>query len=210
MTRPNGSRGLTPHRSRKHLDASRTSATESPGSRAFPGTRLDEILVFAGGVRGLAVDLEADSAGCFLLGGEAPVAAGSRVRGTVPWFACRWARRCWAALIDPLGNPLDDGGPIEAERMDPIDRPAPRIIDRDLVTQPLYTGLMVIDAMFPIGRGQRELIIGDRSTGKSAIGVDTIINQTPLGRDFGLCHDRPAFFKQLYHGFLFRGASSQA
>jgi F-type H+/Na+-transporting ATPase subunit alpha len=143
----------------------------------LPATRLDEILVFAGGVNGLAVDLSGDRAGCFLLGDEAPVTAGSRVRGTGAVVRVPVGEALLGRTVDPLGNPLDDGGPIEPERMDPIDRPAPGIIERDLVTQPLYTGLMVIDAMFPIGRGQRELIIGDRSTGKSAIGIDTIINQ---------------------------------
>ena len=143
----------------------------------LPDTRLDEILVFAGGVRGLAVDLTADRAGCFLLGSDAPVAAGSRVRGTGTVVRVPVGEALLGRTVDPLGNPMDDGGAIEPERMDPIDRPAPGIIERDLVTQPLYTGLMVIDAMFPIGRGQRELIIGDRSTGKSAIGVDTVINQ---------------------------------
>ena len=143
----------------------------------LPGTRLDEILLFAGGVHGLAVDLEADRAGCYLLGREEPVTAGSRVRGTGTVVRVPVGEALLGRTVDPLGNLLDDGDPLTSERMDPIDRPAPAIIDRDLVTQPLYTGLTVIDAMFPIGRGQRELIIGDRSTGKSAIGVDTIINQ---------------------------------
>lgn len=143
----------------------------------LPELRLDEILVFAGGVRGLAVDLSPDRAGCFLLGDEAQVKAGSRVRGSGAVVRVPVGEAMLGRTVDPLGNPLDEGAPIEAERMDPIDRPAPAIIDRDLVTQPLYTGLTVIDAMFPIGRGQRELIIGDRSTGKTAIGVDTIINQ---------------------------------
>jgi F-type H+/Na+-transporting ATPase subunit alpha len=143
----------------------------------LPQARLDEILVFAGGVRGLAVDLSPDRAGCFLLGDEAPVTAGSRVRGTGAVVRVPVGEALLGRTIDPLGNLLDEGAPVEAERIDPIDRSAPAIIDRDLVTQPLYTGLTVIDAMFPIGRGQRELLIGDRSTGKTAIGVDTIINQ---------------------------------
>lgn len=121
----------------------------------LPHTRLDEILVFTGGIRGLAVDLSPDSAGCFLLGSEAPVAAGSRVYGTGTVVRVPVGEALLGRTVDPLGNPLDDGGAIEAERMDPIDCPAPPIIERDLVTQPLYTGLMVIDAMFPIGRGQR-------------------------------------------------------
>ncbi len=143
----------------------------------LPETRLDEILLFDGGVRGMAVDLSPERAGCFLLGGETPVKAGSRVRATGAVVRVPVGQSLLGRVIDPIGNPLDEGAPIAAQRMDPIDRAAPPIIDRDLVTQPLYTGLTVIDAMFPIGRGQRELIIGDRSTGKSAIGIDTIINQ---------------------------------
>ncbi len=143
----------------------------------LPQARLDEILVFAGGVSGLAVDLSEDRIGCFLLGDEAPVKAASRVRGSGAVVRAPVGKTLLGRTIDPLGNPLDEGAPIEPERMDPIDRPAPAIIDRALVTEPLYTGLTVIDAMFPIGRGQRELIIGDRSTGKTAVAVDTIINQ---------------------------------
>jgi len=122
----------------------------------LPQARLDEILLFAGGVSGLAVDLSPERAGCFLLADEAPVKAGSRVRGTGAVVRVPVGEALLGRTIDPLGNPLDEGAPIEAERMDPIDRPAPAIVDRDLVTQPLYTGLTVIDAMFPIGRGQRE------------------------------------------------------
>ena len=143
----------------------------------LPAARLDEILVFTGGVRGMAVNLSADRAGCFLLGDESPVKAASRVRATGAVVRVPVGEALLGRTVDPLGNPLDEGAPIEPQRMDPIDRAAPAIIDRDLVTQPLYTGLTVIDAMFPIGRGQRELIIGDRSTGKSAIGIDTIITQ---------------------------------
>ncbi len=140
-------------------------------------TRLDEILIFEGGVRGMATDLSPDRAGCFLLGDAAQVGAGSRVRGTGAVVRVPVGEGLLGRIIDPLGNALDEGSPIEPERMDPVEQAAPAIIDRDLVTQQLYTGLTVIDAMFPIGRGQRELIIGDRSTGKSAIGIDTIINQ---------------------------------
>jgi F-type H+-transporting ATPase subunit alpha len=143
----------------------------------LPEARLDEILIMEGGVRGLVVDLSAERAGCFLLGDEAAVKAGNRVRGTGTVIRVPVGRGLLGRTIDPLGNPMDEGQPIEPERMDPIDRAAPAIIDRALVSEPLYTGLTVIDAMFPIGRGQRELIIGDRSTGKSAVGIDTIINQ---------------------------------
>ena len=80
-------------------------------------------------------------------------------------------------MVDPLGRPLDGGAPIDAERHDPVERPAPAILDRALVTQPVQTGILTIDSLFPLGRGQRELIIGDRAIGKTAIAVDTVINQ---------------------------------
>jgi F-type H+-transporting ATPase subunit alpha len=143
----------------------------------LPETRLDELLVFDGGVRGLAVDLGEDAIGCVLLGDTVGIAAGSIVRGTgevarVPVGAALLGR-----VVDALGQPLDGRGPLAAERLAPVEQPAPAIVDRALVTRPLATGLLVVDAMIPLGRGQRELIIGDRGVGKTAIAVDAIINQ---------------------------------
>ncbi|MGE5269938.1 MAG: F0F1 ATP synthase subunit alpha [Thiohalocapsa sp.] len=143
----------------------------------LPATRLDELLVFDGGVQGLAVDLGESAIGCVLLGDATRVAAGGLVRGTgevarVPVGAALLGR-----TLDPLGKPLDGGKPVEADAFAPVEQPAPAIVDRDLVTRPLATGLLAVDAMTPLGRGQRELIIGDRGTGKTALAVDTIINQ---------------------------------
>ena len=90
-------------------------------------------------------------------------------------------------MVDALGAPLDGGEPLAADAFAPVEQPAPAIVDRALVTRPLATGLLVIDAMIPLGRGQRELIIGDRGTGKTAIAVDTIINQQIERRDLRLC-----------------------
>lgn len=145
--------------------------------RGLPATRLDELLVFEGGVQGLAVDLAADAIGCVLLGNSERIAAGTVVRGTGGVARVPVGDALLGRVIDPLGTPLDGEAPLENTTLEPVDQPSPPIVDRSLVTQPLATGLLVIDAMIPLGRGQRELIIGDRGTGKTAIAVDAIINQ---------------------------------
>jgi F-type H+/Na+-transporting ATPase subunit alpha len=143
----------------------------------LPDARLDELLVFDDGVHGLAVDLGEERIGCMLLGQADAVAAGSVVRGTGEVARVPVGDALLGRVVDALGAPLDGKGAIAAEAYAPIERPAPAIVDRDLVSHPLATGLLVVDAMIPLGRGQRELIIGDRGTGKTAIAVDTIINQ---------------------------------
>ncbi|MGO8915551.1 MAG: F0F1 ATP synthase subunit alpha [Stellaceae bacterium] len=143
----------------------------------LPETRLDELLVFDSGVRGLAVDLGEEAIGCVLLGNTGGIAAGSIVRGTGEVARVPVGEALLGRVVDALGLPLDGGAAIAAERLAPVEQPAPVIVDRALVTRPLATGLLVVDAMIPLGRGQRELIIGDRGTGKTAIAVDAIINQ---------------------------------
>jgi len=143
----------------------------------LPQVRLDELLVFDGGVRGLAVDLGTETIGCMLLGDDTGIAAGSVVRGTGEVAEVPVGDALLGRVVDALGRPLDGLAPPQTTATEPIERPAPGIIDRELVTVPLATGLLVVDAMIPLGRGQRELIIGDRRTGKTAIAVDTIINQ---------------------------------
>jgi len=145
--------------------------------KGLPKTRLDELLVFEGGVRGLAVDLGEDVIGCVLLGDTGAIPAGSVVRGTGEVARAPVGEALLGRVVDALGVPLDGGDPIAAAELAPVEQPAPAIIDRALVTRPLATGLLVVDAMIPLGRGQRELIIGDRGTGKTAIAVDAIINQ---------------------------------
>jgi F-type H+-transporting ATPase subunit alpha len=140
-------------------------------------TRLDELLRFEDGTLGLAFRVSEESVGCVLLGSGLEITAGSRVQGTGEIIRVPVGDALLGRIVDSTGAPLDDGPPIAADRRDPIERSAPAIVDRDLVTQPLMTGLTVIDAMIPLGRGQRELIIGDRKTGKTAVAVDTIINQ---------------------------------
>jgi F-type H+/Na+-transporting ATPase subunit alpha len=143
----------------------------------LPETRLDELLIFDGGVHGLAVDLGAETIGCVLLGDTGGIEAGSIVRGTGEVARVPVGDALLGRVVDALGVPFADGDPLDIGQFLPVEQPAPAIIDRALVTRPLATGLLVIDAMIPLGRGQRELIIGDRGTGKTAIAVDTIINQ---------------------------------
>jgi F-type H+/Na+-transporting ATPase subunit alpha len=149
--------------------------------RGLPETRLDELLVFAGGVPGLAVDLGEETIGCVLLGETGAIAAGSIVGGTGEVARVPVGEALLGRVVDALGAPLDGKGPLETTQFRPVEQPAPAIVARALVTRPLATGLLVIDAMIPLGRGQRELIIGDRETGKTAIAVDTIINQKSSG-----------------------------
>jgi len=141
------------------------------------GTRLDEVLVLPGGARAMAVVLDTDRIGAMLLDRADAVTAGGEVSGTGEVLRVPVGEALLGRIVDPLGRPLDGGPPINPVRRDPIERPAPGIIDRDLVTEPLHTGLLVVDAMIPIGRGQRELIIGDRTTGKTAVALDTVLAQ---------------------------------
>ncbi|WP_319637470.1 F0F1 ATP synthase subunit alpha [Pacificispira spongiicola] len=147
----------------------------------LPRTKLDEVLRFEDGTLGLAFKVEDGSVGCVLLGGSEAISAGHKVWGTGEIIRVPVGEGLLGRMVDPTGQPLDGGAAIEAARYDPIERPAPGVVDRELVTQPLMTGLTVVDAMIPLGRGQRELIIGDRKTGKTAIAVDTVINQRDTG-----------------------------
>jgi F-type H+-transporting ATPase subunit alpha len=141
------------------------------------GVRLDELVRFERGQVGFALTLDRDTLGCVLLDDAGAIEAGHRVRGTGEVVRVPVGLSLLGRTVDPLGRPLDDGGTVDPERYEPAERPAPTIIDRDFVSEPVQTGLLVIDAMFALGRGQRELIIGDRAIGKTAIAVDCIINQ---------------------------------
>ena len=143
----------------------------------LPDACLNELLSFEGGRMGFALTLDADSIGAVLLDDGEAIEAGSRVTGTGEVVRVPVGPGLLGRIVDPLGRPLDRDEPIAAETQMPAERPAPAIIERDLVSEPVQTGILTIDALFAIGRGQRELIIGDRATGKTSIGVDTIINQ---------------------------------
>jgi len=143
----------------------------------LPGARLDELLDFGGGAFGMAVNLRPGVIGCVLLANPESVTAGQTVHGTNEVVRVPVGPGLLGRVVDPLGSPLDDGPAVAATRRDPTERAAPGIVDRDLVQTPMQTGILAIDSMIPLGRGQRELIIGDRKTGKTALAVDTIINQ---------------------------------
>ena len=136
-----------------------------------------EILIFSSGVRGMVQDLKPNRIGCILFGDEQLIEQGDPVRRTGRMAGIPVGAGFIGRVIDALGSPIDGKGPIKAEDYRPIESPAPGIIDRQPVNTPMETGLIAIDSMFPIGRGQRELIIGDRQTGKTTIALDTILNQ---------------------------------
>ncbi len=143
----------------------------------LPDAALDELLELGDGTMAQAVELGKDDIGCVLLDDTDRVSSGDVVRGTGRVVQVPVGSGLLGRIVDPLGRPLDGRGPVASERFEPADRPAPAIIERAPVTVPLETGTAVVDAMFAIGRGQRELIIGDRSTGKTTLAVDAIINQ---------------------------------
>jgi len=143
----------------------------------LPQTRLNELLRFEDGSIGLALHVDESIVECMLLAGGIETTAGTSVRGTGEVARVPVGTALLGRVVDPLGNPLDGGAWPDAERLEPIERPAPGILDRDPITEPLMTGVTVVDAMIPLGRGQRELLIGDRKTGKTALAVDTVINQ---------------------------------
>lgn len=136
-----------------------------------------EILVFSNGVKGMVQDLRRDCVGCILFGGSEDIVQGSIVRRTGKTAGMPVAEGYLGRVVDALGTPQDGKGDITPDKYRPIEAAAPGILDRQPVNTPMETGLLAIDAMFPIGRGQRELIIGDRQTGKTAIALDTILNQ---------------------------------
>lgn len=136
-----------------------------------------EILLFSGGIRGMVQDLKRDHVGCILFGDDREIVEGSMVKRTGKTAGIPVGDEFLGRVVDALGVPVDGKGQIHAESYYPIETPAPGIIDRQPVNEPMETGLLAIDSMFPIGRGQRELIIGDRQTGKTAIALDTILNQ---------------------------------
>ena len=143
----------------------------------LPDARLDEVMRFAGGRIGFVRTLEADRIGVVLLDEAEGIEEGAAVRRTGEPARTPVGERLLGRVIDPLGRPLDDGPAIAAEAVLPVERPAPAIVDRDLVSEPLETGVLAVDAMFALGRGQRELIVGDRATGKTSLAVDAVVNQ---------------------------------
>ncbi len=138
---------------------------------------VGELLEFPGGLRGMVLNLEEETLGCVLFGSEVGVKEGDTVRRTGAIARVPVGEALVGRVVNALGEPLDGRGPIETTETRPVESPAPGVIQRQNVYEPLQTGLKAIDTMIPVGRGQRELIIGDRQTGKTAVGVDTILNQ---------------------------------
>ena len=140
-----------------------------------------ELLEFPNDVFGLALNLEEEDVGCVLMGETKFVKEGQEVRRTRKIISVPVGPAVIGRVVDPLGQPLDGKGPIEAAAFYPNERIAPGVVERQPVKEPMQTGLKAIDAMIPIGRGQRELIIGDRQTGKTSVALDAIINQKGKG-----------------------------
>jgi len=153
---------------------------------------FNELVEFPGGVRGIAQNLEQDEVGVVLLGEIANIRQGDPVKTTGILLSVPVGKELLGRVVDALGNPVDGKGPINSSERYPVEKIAPGIIPRKSVDQPLQTGIMAIDSMIPIGRGQRELIIGDRGTGKTTIAIDTIINQANINRA-GLASGDPSF-----------------
>jgi F-type H+-transporting ATPase subunit alpha len=139
--------------------------------------RASELVEFSNGIAGLALDLQAKLVGVVVMGDYAQIEVGDEVRATGRIASVPVGDALIGRVVDPLGSPIDGKGPLNTTKIRPIQRTAPGVIERKGVDTPVQTGIIAIDAMFPIGRGQRELIIGDRQTGKTAICLDTIINQ---------------------------------
>jgi len=139
-----------------------------------------EMVEFPGGIRGMALNLESDNVGVVIFGSDRDIKEGDTVKRTGAIVEVPVGKGLLGRVVDPLGNPLDGKGPIEATEKRRVDVKAPGILPRKSVHEPMSTGLKAIDALIPVGRGQRELVIGDRQTGKTAIILDTFLNQKPL------------------------------
>ena len=143
---------------------------------------FNEMVEFPGGVFGIALNLEEDEVGCVILGDYSQLKEGDEARSTGKLLSVPVGKELLGRVVDAIGQPIDGKGKIDSKENYPIEKIAPGIIPRQSVDQPLQTGIVAVDSMIPIGRGQRELIIGDRSTGKTTIAVDTIINQANINR----------------------------
>src|ERR1700712_5733820 len=157
-------------------------------------TMLNEMLDFGNGIIGLALNLEETEVGAIILGDYTKVHEGTEVRTTGKLLQVPVGKGMLGRVVNALGQPIDGKGPIQSSVSYPVEKIAPGIIRRKSVSQPVQTGIMAVDAMIPIGRGQRELIIGDRATGKTTIAIDTIINQGRINK----ANEGKAGFRPLY------------
>jgi F-type H+-transporting ATPase subunit alpha len=168
---------FTPQLTPREVGTVMSVATGIAKVSGLPGVGFEELVKFPGDVLGIAFNVDEDEIGVVLLGEYQDLHAGDEVQRTGRVMDMTVGEGLLGRVIDPLGRPLDGNEPINTSQRLPIERPAPAIMDRAPVTVPLQTGLMVVDALIPIGRGQRELILGDRQTGKTAIALDAILNQ---------------------------------
>ncbi len=168
---------LNPQLNQREIGTVITVSTGIAKISGLPGVGFEELVLLRDGTKGIAFNVDEDEIGVVLLGEFRHVRAGDEAERTGRVLDVAVGDELLGRVIDPLGLPLDDLGPIQTQKRQPIERPAAPIMDRAPVTVPLQTGLTVIDALIPIGRGQRELILGDRQTGKTAIAIDAILNQ---------------------------------
>lgn len=168
---------FTPHLTPREVGTIITVSTGIARVAGLPSVGSEELLKFPGGIFGIAFNVDAEELGVVLLGDYSLLHAGDEVERTGRVMDVAVGDELLGRVIDPLGRPLDAGGLVATKQRLPVERPAPPIMDRAPVIVPLQTGLKVVDALIPIGRGQRELILGDRRTGKTAIALDTILNQ---------------------------------
>src|SRR5579871_4234556 len=157
---------------------------------------LNEMIDFGNGIVGLALNLEETEVGAIILGDYTSISEGQEVRTTGKLLQVPVGKGLLGRVVNSLGQPVDGKGPVKSEVAYPVEKIAPGIIKRRSVSQPVQTGIMAIDAMVPIGRGQRELIIGDRSTGKTTIGVDAMINQARINKAAEAAGDKS--FRPIY------------
>ena len=183
---------FTPQLTPREVGTITSVATGIAKVSGLPGVGFEELVTFPGDVLGIAFNVDEDEIGVVLLGEYWHLHAGDEVERTGRVMDVAVGDGLLGRVIDPLGRPLDGNGPVASSKRLPIERPAAPIMDRAPVTVPLQTGLKVIDALIPIGRGQRELILGDRQTGKTAIAIDTILNQRDQNVAVRLLCHRPA------------------
>ena len=141
-----------------------------------------EMVEFTGGVQGMALNLEEDNVGIVIFGDDRGIKEGDTVKRTQKIVEVPVGKGLLGRVVDALGNPIDGKGPIQSSESSRIEVKAPGIIPRQSVSEPMQTGLKALDSLVPVGRGQRELIIGDRQTGKTAVAIDTIINQKEINQ----------------------------
>ena len=183
---------LTSRATKRNTGTIRSLADGVATITGLSGVMYNEMVQFPGNAIGIALNLAQDEVGCVILGDIAALKEGDEVSTTGKLLSVPAGKALLGRVVDALGRPVDGKGPIDAAETYPVERIAPGIIPRKSVSQPVFTGITAIDSMIPIGRGQRELIIGDRGTGKTTIAIDTIINQAKINK-VGLASGDPKF-----------------